>query len=173
MQINRKKIIKNAALFVSSLIVILLLTLGVITSDYTKLKKYDVADKSPREMVLKSIASSVSGSSSQVSVQNDHEANLGDFVFNITNNKVLIADISIRYAPKPQSSSWLDGESERRKEILKKGVILRDATIDTMLGYSTANANNEVMREKIRANLNKHLLNSEVQEVYFKKFIIQ
>lgn len=173
MQIDKEKIIKNAIIIVLSLIVILLLVLGVLNSEFTKLKKYDVDGKSPRESAYnRTILSSLSNGM-KVSLISDNRANLGDFVFNISGDKKLIANISIKYKPVKDESSWFSNSDEIKQEILKKGVILRDATIDTMLGYSTASANNEKMREKLKETLNKNLSSCEIEEVYFNEFIIQ
>ncbi len=173
MKIDRTKIIKNAIIVVLSLIVVLFLILGVLSSDFTKLKKYDVAGKSPRDAVYnRTILSSLSNGM-KVSISSDSKANLGDFVFNISGDKKLIANISIKYKPVKSEESWFNDSDEIKQEILKKGVILRDATINTMLGYSTASANNEKMREKLKETLNKTLTTCEIEEVYFNQFIIQ
>ncbi|MDY0123694.1 flagellar basal body-associated FliL family protein [Sulfurimonas sp.] len=172
-EIDRVKVIKNAIIVVLSLITVLVLILGVLSSDFTKLQKYDVAAKSPRESAYnRTILSSLSNGM-KVSISSDSKANLGDFVFNISGDKKLIANIAIKYKPVKDENSWFSDSDEIKHEILKKGVILRDATINTLLGYSAANANNEQMREKLKETLNKNLSSCEIEEVYFNQFIIQ
>ncbi|MCK9453792.1 MAG: flagellar basal body-associated FliL family protein [Sulfurimonas sp.] len=173
MQIDKIKIIKKAIMLISAIIIILLLVLGVLSSDFTKLKKYDIAGKSPRETILSQLMPSSINNGMKVSVTGEGSANLGDFVFNISENKKLIANISIKYKPTKKKNSWFSSSNEMQREILEKGVILRDATIDTMLGYTKASANNDTMRRKLKETLNKNLINSEVEEVYFNEFIIQ
>ena len=173
MQIDKIKIIKNSIIAVLSLIVILLLILGVLSSDFTKLQKYDVGGKSPRESLYNRTILSGLSNGMKVSISSDSKANLGDFVFNISGDKKLIANISIKYKPLADDDSWFGNSDEIKQEIIKKGVILRDATINTMLGYSAASANNEKMREKLKETLNKTLTTCEIEEVYFNQFIIQ
>jgi len=173
MQIDRIKIIKNSIIVVLSLIVILFLILGILSSDYTKLQKYNVDGKSPRENIYNRTILSGLSNGMMVSIGSDSKANLGDFVFNISGDRKLIANISVKYKPIENEDSWFSNSDEIKHEIIKKGVILRDATINTMLGYSTANANNEKMREKLKETLNKTLTTCEIEEVYFNQFIIQ
>ena len=173
MQVYRK-IIKKAILIVVSLIVLLLVILGLQTSKFGDIKKYD-SKKSPRETVSKIIRSSTKSSSGmQVTIESNNIANLGDFVFNISGDRKLIANISLKYKSKKEDGSWFNNNNnEIEKEILKKSVILRDSTIDTMLGSSISTANSEKMRKTVKETLNKNLSNGEVEEVYFNQFIIQ
>ncbi|MCK9472819.1 flagellar basal body-associated FliL family protein [Sulfurimonas sp.] len=173
MQIDRVKIIKNAILVIVSIIVILLLVLGVLNSSFNKLKKYDIETKISKDNFFSRAVSSSLSNSMEVTIISATEANLGDFVFNISGKEKLIANISIKYKLTNKSSSWLNGNSDAKDEILKKGVILRDATINAMLGYSSANINSEKMRKKIKNILNNNLSNTEVEEVYFNQFIVQ
>ncbi|MFA5232892.1 MAG: flagellar basal body-associated FliL family protein [Sulfurimonas sp.] len=173
MQVDKEKIIKGAIIVVLLLIIILLLILGVLSSDFTKLKKYNIANDSPRESVYNRTILSNLSNGMKVSISSENRANLGDFVFNISGDKKLIANIAIKYKPIKDDSSWFSNRDEIEQEILKKGIILRDATINTMLGYSTASANNEKMRQKLKETLNKNLSKSEIEEVYFNEFIIQ
>lgn len=173
MQIDRVKILKNTIIIIISLIVILSLVLGVLNSDFSKLKKYDIKTTTSKVNFFERDASSSLNSAMQVSVISATEANLGDFVFNISGNEKLIANISIKYKPINETDSWFESSSNAKDEILKKGVILRDATIDAMLGYSAANANSEKMRKKIKDRLNDNLSKLEVEEVYFNQYIVQ
>jgi flagellar basal body-associated protein FliL len=79
----------------------------------------------------------------------------------------------MKYKSSGKSGSWLNDKNDMKEEILKKSVILRDSAINTMLGYSMVNANNEVMRKALQETLNKNLEFSEIEEVYFNQFIIQ
>lgn len=175
MKINRRKILINASYTVAALIMILLLILGIKSSDYTKLKKYDIEDKTLAESMsgYRTVVASVLRNGMQVTIGSDSRANLGDFVFNISGDKKLITNISIKYKSSGKRGSWFSDKNDMKEEILKKSVILRDSAINTMLGYSMADANNEVMRNALKRTLNKNLEYSEIEEVYFNQFIIQ
>ncbi|MCF6340466.1 MAG: flagellar basal body-associated FliL family protein [Sulfurimonas sp.] len=166
---KRIQIIKTVSTIVFSIIVLLLLALGVKNSDFGNIKKYDNSGKSPRDMITKSISSS----GMQVSITNDEIANLGDFIFNIAGDRKLIANISLKYKSNTKDNSWFGSKDDIKKEILKKSVILRDSTINTMLGNPIATANSEKMRKELSDTLNKNLSTGKVIEVYFNKFIIQ
>lgn len=175
MKINRRKILINASYGVAALIVILLLILGIQSSDFTKLQKYDIEGKAPRESISsnKAAPTSVLRNGMQVTIGSDNQANLGDFVFNISGDRKLITNISMKYKSSKKRGSWFSDKNDIKEEILKKSVILRDSAINTMLGYSMVNANNEVMRKALKETLNKNLEYSEIEEVYFNQFIIQ
>jgi len=166
---KRIQVIKTISTIIFSIIIILLLALGIQDSDFGNIKKYDSSGKSPREMMTKFINSS----GMQVSITNDEVANLGDFVFNIAGDRKLIANKSLKYKSTVKDNSWFRNKDDIKKEIIKKSVILRDATIHTMLGNPIATANSEKMRKELKDTLNKNLSTGEVIEVYFNKFIIQ
>lgn len=169
MKNRRRVIIKKAIIIVILAITVLLLILGVQSSDFSKLKKYDVADKSPRGFIQQ-IGSSKSDSMS-VSIVGQNEVNLGDFVFNVSGNKKLIANISIIHKPK-DNVTFLDSP---RDEFTQKAALLRDATIDAMLESKNfeMNLNNNKISKNIKKRLNQTLKDSTVEEVYFNKFIVQ
>lgn len=174
MRINRRKIIKNAVLAVFSLIIILLLILGALNSNFTNIKKYDREDNKPKSSDSSKKASFYDQSSSmQVVIEQDGIANLGDFVFSISTKRKLVANISFTYNSNKQDDSWFESDAKIRDEIVKKGTILRDATIDTLLLNSSVAADNEEMRDAIKESLNKNLHNGKAEEIYFNKFIIQ
>lgn len=174
MRINRRKIIKNAVLAVFSLIIILLLILGMLNSNFTNIKKYDKDDTNSRMSDSSKKASFYDQSSNmQVVIETDGVANLGDFVFSISTQKKLIANISFTYKSNKKDASWFDSDAKIKDEIVKKGTILRDATINTLLLNSSVAADNEEMREAIKESLNKNLSSGKVEEIYFNKFIIQ
>lgn len=173
MQINRKKIIKNISVIIVLLIVILLLVLGVQTSKFSTLKKYEI-DKFSKDIMSNSItAPSRFSNDTQVTITGNNVINLGDFTFNISENKKLIANISLKYRAKNDDKNWLNSEDDIKKEILKKSAILRDATINAMMGKPKVAIKSEKMRKAIKNALNKKLFSAEVEEVYFNKFIIQ
>lgn len=174
MRINRRKIIKNAVLAVFSLIIILILILGMLNSNFSNIKKYDKEDSVSKSSEYSKKASFYNeGANMQVVIERDGVANLGDFVFSISADKKLIANISFTYVSNKNDNSWFDGDAKIRDEIVKKGTILRDATIDAMLTNPSVAANDEEMRETIRKSLNKNLHNGKAEEIYFNKFIIQ
>ena len=86
---------------------------------------------------------------------------------------MLIADISLKYKPVTDDSSWFSSEDNIENELLKKSVILRDTAINTIMGDSIETADSDKMRYLLQDSLNNKLLHGEVEEVYFNKFIIQ
>lgn len=173
MKINRREIILKAAIVVASIIGILLLILGIQSSKFGKIKKYDEKDNSPRQMMSGTIGSSYRrGDNMKIKIESDSVANLGDFTFNISGDRKLIANISLKYKAN-SDSSWFNADKSIKQELIKKSAILRDATIDTMLGNSIVTANSEKMRSELKKTLNKNLNNGEIEEVYFSQFIIQ
>lgn len=169
MKINRRKILEIATIAVLSLIIILLLILGIQSSNFTMSREYNVGTK-PQKVIT---AYRALRNGMQVTIVDDSIANLGDFVFNISGDRKLVANIAIKYKSTKNDTYFFNNQDDVKNEILKKSVILRDATINTMLGYSIADPNDEEMREKLRDTLNKNLANSEIEEVYFNKFIIR
>jgi flagellar basal body-associated protein FliL len=176
MQIDKRTIIKKISMFILLLIVILLLILGIQTSKFSDIKKYE-SDKSPRDNMsqTRSSSSNTKDYSMQVTIENDTIANLGDFTFNIAGNKKLVANISLKYKSNTKDNSWFESNSNNdvKKEILQKSVILRDAAISTMLGSSRVTADSSRMRKALKETLNNNLSTGKVEEVYFNKFIIQ
>lgn len=176
MQIDKRTIIKKMSIFILLLIVILLLILGIQTSKFSNIKKYE-SDKSPRDIMSQTrpSSSSTKNYSMEVTIVNDTIANLGDFTFNIAGNKKLVANISLKYKSNTKDSSWLgsDSNDDVKKEILQKSAILRDAAIGTMLGSSRVTADSSRMRKALKETLNSNLSAGRVEEVYFNKFIIQ
>ncbi len=170
---NIQEYLKKAIMVVAILIVILGMIVGVLTSDFKKIKKFDSSEKSPRQLVS-SIVNSSKYYNTRISINKDSNiANLGDFTFNVSNKKMLIANISLKYKSNKQSTKWSDNTEEIQQEIMKKGTILRDAVIDTMIGSYDTNANSKRMKREIKRNINKKLSEGEIEEVYFNKFIFQ
>ena len=97
-------------------------------------------------------------------------ANLGDFSMNVNGGKILTANISLKYKDKPSSSFF--SSNDTKAEIIQKGAILRSAVINAIHGSHTT-ANSDKIKDEIKHNLNQHLSEGEVEEVYFNKFIIQ
>ena len=161
---TKRDVLKNIIITIILIVVVLLLILGVQNSDFSKLKKYNISKS--QGGFFGSKADSV-----EVSIVNKNQVNLGDFVFNVAENRKLIANISIIHKPK-NSANLIDNASD---EFIKKGTFLRDATINAMLESKNfeMNVNNNKIKDNIKNRLNKNLENSVVEEVYFNKFIIQ
>lgn len=173
MKTNTKKVLKIIMLLILFILVIYGIFIGLRSSDFTNLKKYNTNGKSPREMMSEFIHSDNGNNySTRVTIQNDTVANLGDFEFNIAGDKKLVANISLKYYQYNEENSFNDDNSIK-KEILNKAVILRDTAINTMLGSTKARADNDRMREDLKNAINKNLKNGQVKEIYFNKFIIQ
>ena len=99
----------KASIVVASLIGILLLILGIQSSKFGKIKKYDEKGNSPRHMMSGTIGSSRRSSDNmKIKIESDSVANLGDFTFNISGNRKLIAKISLKYKPN-SDAGWFNG----------------------------------------------------------------
>ena len=97
MQINKRKILKKVIAVVILVIILLLLILGIQSSEFGKIAKYDTQSKSLRETISNFISSSSkTDNGMNVTFTSDNVANLGDFVFNISGDKKLIANISLK-----------------------------------------------------------------------------
>ena len=170
------KIIKTLITIVASLIVLLLLAYGVSKSDFTKIKKYDEKDTS----IIRSAAepSSVKRSiakeryyTTKVRIKDGGMANLGDFTLNISGDRKLTANISLKYKDS-KGNSWMVGKSVE-EEILDKGDILRSIVVNTISNNTNANVSNQRMKKELAEGMNDYLSNGEIEEVYFNEFIIQ
>lgn len=168
-----KKTIKRTIILILLVLLVYGVFVGLRNSDFANIKKYNAHGKSPREIMSEFLNSGDSDYyNTKVTIKSDSVANLGDFEFNIANDKKLVANISLRYYSYTSENSF-SNENSIKKEILNKAVILRDTAINTMLGSTKARADNERMREDLKNALNKKLKNGQVKEIYFNKFIIQ
>lgn len=106
----------------------------------------------------------------KVTIINDNTANMGDFVFNSGGNTKIIANISLKF--KNTKNGWFNGD-DAEKEILKRGVILRSAIIDTMMDNHGQKVNDAEIKAKLLENINYNLSDATATELYFNKFIVQ
>lgn len=106
----------------------------------------------------------------KVSIINDDTASLGDFIFNSGGNTKIVANISLKF--KNSKDGWFNGD-DGKNEIIKRGVILRSAIIDTMMENHGLKTNNNRIKEKLLDNINYHLSDATATELYFNKFIVQ
>ncbi|EDZ62551.1 Flagellar basal body-associated protein FliL [Sulfurimonas gotlandica GD1] len=174
-----QKVVKILIGIIVTLIVGMLLVYGVSKSDFSKIQKYDEKDNS-----ISDVRSRMKGPSEQkekiakeryyttkVKIKEGSMASLGDFTVNISGNRKLTANISLKFKEK-KSNSWLSGDSVE-EEIIAKGDILRSAVIHTISGSKNATVANNLMKKELVNNINNHLSDGEVEEVYFNRFIIQ
>lgn len=162
------KYIRMLITIISVSLVILILIYGASQSDYSNLKKNDANSGFGAGSEFKEKAARNAHSNHQVTIESDNMANLGDIVVNIAGNKKLITNISLAFEKKHKWKS----DSEVEKEILGKGVILRNAVITNVSGQHIS-ANNNKIKRIVKESLNKKLSDGEVVEVYFNTFIIQ
>lgn len=172
--IDKRDIIKKAIIVVSSLIGLLLMTIGVLTSDFNKIKKFNTKDKSPRQLISSKLQYNQLHKT-DIDIDSDNNiANLGDFTFNVGEKNILIANISLKFKSNKKSKEWISSSDDIEQEIAKKGgTILRDAVIDTMIGNYDTTADSQRIKREIKRNINTKLSSGEVEEVYFNKFIFQ
>ena len=169
-----EKIIKTAIKVVAILIVLLLLAYGISKSEFNNIKKYDEPDtttyKSNQPMSKQKIKfANKRRFSTKVVLNSDKMANLGDFELNIKGNKKLVMNMSLEFK-NHKSDSWFNS-NDIKKEIIKKGVVLRSTVIDTLSHYDNVNINNPKMQESIIENLNNYLSDGEIKKIYFNKYI--
>lgn len=171
------KIIKTLISIVVTLIVLLILAYGVSKSDFTKIKKYDSED-SVRSSISQAPPSSVKRAiakerfyTTKVKIKDGSMASLGDFTLNISGDRKLTANISLKFKEN-KGNSWMSGKSVEQ-EILNKGDVLRSAVINIISNDESATVSNKRMKEELVKSMNKYLSNGEIEEVYFNKFIIQ
>jgi len=173
------KILRYIVTIIILLIIILLLIYGVSKSDFTNLKKYDEIGNgignvrsemhAPSKEKLKFAKARYY--TTKVKIKDGSMANLGDFTLNISDNRKLITNISLKFKDK-KSNSWLSGDSVE-DEILEKGDILRSVVINTFSGSQTISASDNLSKQELVKNINNNLSNGEVEEVYFNRFIVQ
>lgn len=169
-----KKTIKRLILLLLFIAAIYGIYIGVKNSEFANLKNRNKSStKSLKEIMAEFFHEGDNNYfTTKVTIKSDSVANLGDFEINISGDRKLVANISLKYYSYNKESKFNDDTSVK-KEILKKDIILRDAAINTILGGTKIRADNDKMRENIRDALNKKLQNGQVKEVYFNKFIIQ
>jgi flagellar basal body-associated protein FliL len=171
--IDKRDIIKKAIIVVSSLIGLLLMTVGVLTSDFNKIKKFDKKDKSARQLISSKLQYNQLHKTDIEIDSNNNTANLGDFTFNVGEKNILIANISLKFKSNKNNKQWIGDGDDIEQEIVKKSTILKDAVIDTMIGNQYTSADSQGMKREIKRNINTKLSSGEIEEVYFNKFIFQ
>lgn len=171
--IDKRDIIKKAIIVVGSLIGLLLMTIGVLTSDFNKIKKFDKKDKSARQLISSKLQYNQMHKTDIEIDSNNNTAHLGDFTFNVGEKNILIANISLKFKSNKNNKQWIGDGDDIEQEIVKKSTILKDAVIDTMIGNQYTSADSQGMKREIKRNINTKLSSGEVEEVYFNKFIFQ
>jgi len=169
-----EKIIRKAIQLVITLIILLLLAYGVSKSDFNNIKKYDESDDSKKlEVPMSGEKRKMAQGrrfSTKVVVNSDSMANLGDFELNIQGGKKLIMNMSMEFKNNNKNDSWFSSSSVK-KEIVKKGAVLRSSVIDTLSHYNNVDIHNEKMQESLIKNMNNYLSDGEIEKIYFNKYI--
>ena len=169
-----EKIIRKAITVIIVLIVLLLLAYGVSKSSFNNIKKYNETDDSKRlEMPMsdakEKMAKERRFSTKVVITEGENMANLGDFEMNIQGNKKLTMNMSLKFK-NTGKDNWFSSK-DVKKEIVKKGVVLRSSVIDVLSHHNNTNVNNDKMKTSLINNMNKYLSDGEVEEVYFNEYI--
>ncbi|WP_373035259.1 flagellar basal body-associated protein FliL [Sulfurimonas sp.] len=170
-----EKIIKIIIWIIIALIVILLLAYGVSKSSFTNLKKYDQKDTTIRNSLVTSAAKEQLAKeryyTTTVKIKDGNMANLGDFTLNISGDRQLTINISLKYKEN-KGNDWLSGKNVEQ-EILDKGDALRSAVVSTISNSENASVANTKMKKELVKSMNDYLSDGEIEEVYFNRFIIQ
>lgn len=106
----------------------------------------------------------------RIMILDDGTASLGDFIFNSGGNTKIVANISLKF--KNSKDGWFNG-NDAEEEIVKRGLVLRSAVIDTMMDNHGVQINDKMIKNKILDNVNYYLSDATATELYFNKFIIQ
>lgn len=138
---------------------------GYMTSDFSKIKKYD--NNNIRDDFKSKIAQE-RHYSTDVKIKNDGMLHLGHFEINISNNKKLIANISLKYTI--PSDIWKN--SKAKKEMLNNGPVIRNIIIETILNKKFNDILNDRIKDEIINNINPYLTNTKIEAIYFNKFIV-
>ena len=162
------KVIKFLITSIITVVILALLAYGVSKSDFNNIKKQNVM-KSDTRLNIKEKAAQELRYSTKVKMQNNGMVNLGDFTINISKDKKLIANISLKLK---ENNSWEIGNSAK-KEISKKGVVLRDTVIKIMSQNHSVHVKNNTMKKEMIREMNKYLSDTEVEELYFNKFLVR
>jgi flagellar basal body-associated protein FliL len=170
-----KKLVKIFIWIIVIIILALLLAYGVSKSNFSNLKKYDERDTSARtSSVTPSLKQQIAKEryySTKIKIKDGDMANLGDFTLNISGDRKLVINVSLKFKQNKEND-WLSGKSIEQ-EILDKGDVLRSAVVNTISGSEHATISNARMKKKLVKSMNKYLSDGEVEEVYFNRFIIQ
>ncbi len=156
---------KNIIYIILTIIIVITLAIyGYMTSEFSKIKKYD---NNIRDDIKSKIAKQ-RHYSTEAKIINDGILHLGHFEINIANNKKLIANISIKYnIPK---SIWKN--SKAKKEMLKNGPVIRNIVIETILNKTSYEIISYRVKNKIINNINPYLTNTKIEAIYFNEFIV-
>jgi len=106
----------------------------------------------------------------KIRILNDNMASMGDFIFNSGGNTKIVANISLKF--KNSKDGWFNS-GDAKNEIVKRGVILRSAIIDTMMDNHGQRSNDDEIKAQLLDNINYHLSDATATEIYFNKFIVQ
>lgn len=106
----------------------------------------------------------------KIRILSDDTASMGDFTFNSGGNTKIVANISLKF--KNTDKGWFNG-SDAKEEIIKRGVILRSAIIDTMMDNHGQKTNDDKIKYQLLDNINQNLSDATATEIYFNKFIVQ
>ena len=137
---------------------------GYITSDFSKIKKYD---GNAREEFKAKIAKELYYST-KVRIQSDGMLHLGHFEINIASNKTLIANISLKYTV--PDDTWKN--SKAKNEILKNGPVIRNMIIETILNKKAKDILNYRVKNEIISNINPYLTHTKIEAIYFNEFVV-
>ena len=106
----------------------------------------------------------------KIEILSDNTASMGDFIFNSGGNTKIVANISLKF--QNSKDGWFNS-NDAKKEIVKRGVILRSAIIDTMMDNHGLKTNDDKIKTKLLDNINYYLSDAIATEIYFNKFIVQ
>lgn len=167
------KIVKTLIFIIITLIVLILIAYGVSKSDFSNIKKYDEKDTSPRSAIssMKDKIAKERYYTTKVRIKSGEMASLGDFTMNISGNRKLTANVSLKFKNNA-SNSWIGGDNVE-KEIISKGDILRSAVVHVISDSQNADISNSKMKREMVDTMNNYLSEGKIEEVYFNKFIIQ
>lgn len=154
-----KKNKSNLFTIVISLTLLFFIIYAFSNSDFSKLKKYDQM----------SASSAPNGNFARhVKIRRDNMLDLGDFEINVKDNKKLITNISAKF--KSSTKSW---NSTSNRDITRNGVVIRNTIIETILNKDPDYLMFDKVKLEIIDNINRQLVDTKIEEIYFNEFIVQ
>jgi flagellar FliL protein len=158
----------TVGVMILAIIIVLVIIPGIQDSQFSKIKKYN-SDKSLGEALKRKqqIADSrYYQTEGFVESESASIYRVGDFTVNVRGNKQqkLILNLSVQY-----------GNSDVPSELASKNPIIRNAIISTVSDaqYLQSRKGKDLLKERLKKDLNGVVNSGEITEVYFNQFIIQ
>lgn len=164
----QRLIIWTVAIIILAIILVLVIIPGVQNSQFSKLKKYG-SEASIGEALKRKQEISDSRFYQTKGFLESEDAQIyriGDFTINVRgkSQQKVILNLSVQY-----------GNSDVPKELESKNPVIRNAIISTVSDaqYLQSRSGKELLKERLKDDLNQVVGSGEITDVYFNRFLIQ